>query len=218
MKKIIVIGAGGFAREVKFLIHDINRKEKEYEFLGYLVSDLSQLSELDSKDEVLGDFSWFDEHNEIINVAIGIGNPKTRINIGDELSGRYSNLIFPPLIHPNVIYDKSSCLIEKGVIICSSTVMTINIHIQEFSMLNLCCTVGHEAIIGKGSVLNPTVNISGGVNLGSGVLVGTGVQILQYVTIGDNAVIGAGACLTKSIPDNVVAVGIPVKVIKKVNE
>ena len=218
MKKIVVIGASGFAREVKFLIEEINQNRKVYKFLGYLVSDLNQISANDSSDEVLGDFSWFDKYNEVINVAIGIGNPKNRIKIGDALSNKYSNIIFPSLVHPNVIYDQNSCTIDRGVIICSSTVLTVHVLVKEFSLLNLCCTVGHEAVIGKGSVLNPTVNISGGASIGEGVLIGTGAQILQYISIGDNSIIGAGACLTKSIPSNVIAVGVPAKVIKKTNE
>ena len=65
-------------------------------------------------------------------------------------------------------------------------------------MVNISCTIGHEAVIGRGCVLNPTANISGGVELGSGVLVGTGAQILQYLSIGDNAQVGAGAVVTKN--------------------
>jgi acetyltransferase-like isoleucine patch superfamily enzyme len=66
-------------------------------------------------------------------------------------------------------------------------------------------------VIGRGCVLNPTVNISGGVELGSAVLVGTGAQILQYVKIGDGAVIGAGAVVNKDVNAETTVVGIPAK-------
>lgn len=218
MDKIVIIGAGGLAREVKNLIDNINIGKLTFEFLGYLVSDLDKLGEYDSKDEVIGDFSWFKEQTHVINVAIGIGNPKSRLNVVNKLLTNYSQLVFPSLIHPSVIYDKNSVTIEQGVIICASTVMTVNIMVQEFSFINLCCTVGHDAFIGRGSVLNPTVNISGGVSLGDGVLVGTGSQILQYVSVGSNSVIGAGACVTKQLPSNIVAVGVPAKAIKTIDE
>ncbi len=213
MKKIVILGAGGFARELKLLIDVINKEHKQYDFLGYLVSDTNKLIDRDSKDEVIGDFSWFHNQDEKIAVALGIGNPQSRLSIANTLSNSFDNIEFPSIVHPNVIYDASTCLIEKGVIVCASTILTVNVKLEKFSMLNLACTIGHEAIIGPGSVLNPTVNISGGVKIGRSVLVGTGAQVLQYLSIGDNSTVGAGACVTKDLPNNVVAVGIPAKII-----
>jgi len=217
MKQIVIIGAGGFAREVKFLLEEINKTSPTYEFLGYLVSDINTLGNYDSKNEVLGEISWL-SNRENICAAIGIGAPQHRLNIGRDISNKYPNIVFPPLIHPNVIYDSDSCVFEKGTIICASTVLTVNVKVMAFSLVNLCCTIGHEAIIGSGCVLNPTVNISGGVHLDASVLIGTGSQILQYIKVGKNSIVGAGACVTKNIPDNVVAFGVPAKVIKKINE
>ena len=86
MKKIIIIGAGGFAREVKWLIEEINKVSLQYKFLGFLISDLQNLKDTDSKELVLGDFSWLDRFNENIYVAIGIGNPLNRLKVGEQLS------------------------------------------------------------------------------------------------------------------------------------
>jgi acetyltransferase-like isoleucine patch superfamily enzyme len=78
-------------------------------------------------------------------------------------------------------------------------------------MINLTCTVGHETKIGEGTVVNPLTAISGGVTLGNRVLLGTHAAILQYVKIGDDAVVGAGALVTKDVPDGVTVVGVPAK-------
>jgi len=215
MKPIVVIGAGGHARETKFLIEDINKVKPEYEFLGYLVSDLNNLTDRDSKNEVIGDLSWFEKQKETVYAAIGIGTPKYRLQVAKEIREKYPNVVFPILIHPNLIYDSKSCAFEVGVVIYASNVFTVNIRIKEFACLNRCCTVGHEAVIGAGCVLNPTVNISGGVTIGNGVLIGTGAQILQYVKIGDGAVVGSGACVTKDVEPGVTVVGIPAKPLVK---
>lgn len=55
------------------------------------------------------------------------------------------------------------------------------------------------------------------VNIGSNVWIGENVSILQGVTIGNGAIIGANSVVTKDIPDNCIAVGVPAKVIKKYN-
>jgi len=211
MKPLVIIGAGGHARETKFLIDDINRVTSEYNFLGYLVSDLTKLTEMDSKDEIIGDLSWIEDKDYTIYVVLGIGTPKYRLKVADEIRKKYNNVVFPTLIHPNCIYDSKSCIFEEGITIYASNVFTVNIKIKEFACLNRCCTVGHEAIVGKGSVLNPSVVISGGVKIGNGVLIGTGAKILQYINIGNDAIVGSGACVTKDVESGITVVGIPAK-------
>ena len=58
LRRIAIVGAGGMAREVASAIHWINRAERRFEFLGYVVSDISKLGERDSRETVIGDFDW----------------------------------------------------------------------------------------------------------------------------------------------------------------
>lgn len=62
------------------------------------------------------------------------------------------------------------------------------------------------------------VNSSGKVSIGSNIYIGTNVTILKGVSIGDNCIIGAGSIVTKSIPANSVATGVPCKVICSIEE
>lgn len=56
------------------------------------------------------------------------------------------------------------------------------------------------------------------VTVGSNVWIGAGSSVLAGVTVGDNTVIGAGSVVTKSIPANVVAVGVPCRVLREITE
>ena len=64
----------------------------------------------------------------------------------------------------------------------------------------------------------PDLEITKPINVGNDVYIGNNVIILPGVTIGNNVVIGAGAVVTKDIPDNSVAVGVPARVIKTADE
>ena len=164
-REIAILGAGGFAREVEWLVRETFVGNEKRDFLGYLVSDKSKLGESDSREQVLGDLSWL-ENNHIDELYVGMGNPTARLKLGREVSKRFPHIKFPWVKHPSVICDDRSIKISRGAIVCAGSVFTVNITIGEFAMINLCCTIGHEGKIGAGCVLNPDVNISGGVVLG----------------------------------------------------
>lgn len=211
-KRIVIVGAGGFAREVAWLLAEQNRLEERWDFRGYVVSDLSRLTERDSRDQVLGDFSWLEQHRgDIDALAFGIGTPKPKAALAPQLDALCPNVEWPVLVHPSVHYDRASCRFARGVVLCAGVVGTVNLVLEEFAMVNLCCTLGHEARLGRYACLNPTVNVSGGVDIGDEVLVGTGAQILQYVKLGKGSTVGAGACVVKEVPDGVTVVGVPAK-------
>lgn len=215
-KRIVVIGAGGFAREVKWLIREISAHDAgAYEFAGYVVSDLARLGELDSKDEVRGDLAWLRENRSRVDaLAIGIGTPAARLAVSRELAD-FPPDYWPALVHPTARYDRDTCTVGHGVILAAGVIATVNVRFEPFCMVNLACTIGHESIVGPGAVLNPTVNISGGVDIGAGALVGTGAQVLQYLSVGPGAVVGGGSVVTKDVPPGITVVGAPAKPLAK---
>ena len=123
---------------------------------------------------------------------------------------------FPTLIHPSVwIGNKEFVEIGKGCIICAGNLITTNIKIMDFVILNLGCTVGHDSVIKKFAAFMPSCNISGEVIIEEGVYCGTGVKIINQTSIGEYATIGAGAVVTKPIPARCTAVGVPTRVVKQ---
>ena len=82
--------------------------------------------------------------------------------------------------------------------------------------INLGCTIGHDVIMGDYTTLAPGVHVSGCVHFGRRVYVGTGAVIINGtqnnpIVIGDDVVIGAGACVTKSVSAGLTVVGVPAR-------
>lgn len=209
MKDIVIIGAGGFGREVAWLIEDINRIEQTWNIIGFIDDNEAIQGKEINGYNVVGNIEWLSKQE--LNVVCAIGESMVKKKVIENLKD--SNNLYPVLIHPSVI-KSNSVEVGEGAIICAGNILTVNINIGRHVIINLDCTIGHDAVIGDYSTILPSVNISGQVKISDSVSVGTGSAIIQGVTIGKNTTIGAGAVVTKTLPANCTAVGIPAKPIK----
>jgi len=216
LRRIAIVGAGGMAREVTSAIQWINRSERVFEFVGYVVSDLSKLSERDSREAVMGDFDWMEKHRHAVDaLAIGVGTPSVRLKLSQQLSEAFPEIEWPAIVHPTAILDYDSAKLGEGSFVGARCVATVNLVLQPFALCNFGTTIGHETRIGRASVVNPGANISGGVVIEDEVLIGTGAQVLQYLRVGSGATVGAGAVVIRDIPKGTTVVGIPARELAK---
>jgi len=213
MKKILIIGSGGFAKEVAFLIEDINKSKQEWDFLGY-IDQSAEIGSQNGKYKVYEHDDWLMKIDFEIHVVFGIGNPQTVKKVHEKLSMN-TNIKFPNLVHPNVIGDWERIKTGQGNIICAGNIFTTDIEFGSFNIFNLDCTIGHDTMIGNFNVFNPSVNLSGGLNIADECLIGTGAQILQYKKIVSQAIVGAGAVVTKDLLEPGIYVGSPAKKLEK---
>lgn len=212
LRDIAIFGVGGFGREVLTLIQDINKIEHKWNIIGFFDDGYPIGYDVHGL-KVLGGVTELNNWDKPMAVAIAIGTPAIKKKILDKIDNPL--IEFPTLVHPTVLIgDGEYVKIGQGCIICANTIITCDIKIGDFVILNLACTVGHDTAIGKYSAFMPTCNISGEVMIGESVYCGTGVKIINQTGIGKNAIIGAGAVVTKPIPANCTAVGVPAKVLK----
>lgn len=212
MKNIVILGAGGFGREVKTIIDSINRYEPDtYNFIGFYDDGIPK-GQIINGYPVLGDLNDLNSINEKLNVVISVADPLIKNRILNKLDNEL--ILFPNIIHPRSSISTDDVEIGKGCIICEGVIITCNIKIKDFVILNLMCTVGHDTIIEDNCSFMPSVNISGEVLINKNVYVGTGAKIINLLEIGTGTIVGAGAIVSKNLPSYCTAVGIPAKPIK----
>ena len=208
MQDIVIFGSGGLAREVAFLIEQINAAAPQWNLLGFVEPELDRVG------LQVGKYRVYCSEEELADkklaAAIGIGTPAVIHKIASRFADS-PNISFPNLIHPSVIRDEPRVTLGRGNILCAGSIFTTDIEIGSFNFFNLNCTYGHDVRIADGCVFNPGINMSGGVEMGSRCLIGTGATILQYLKIGDEVTVGAGSVVTKDVPAGTTVVGVPAK-------
>jgi sugar O-acyltransferase (sialic acid O-acetyltransferase NeuD family) len=192
MKVKALIGAGGFALEVKTYlgIKDI----KMFVDDNYWKKNNSNIYPL----------SQFDESK--YKVVIAIGDPKERKKMVEKLP---KNTEYFTFIHPTVIFDLNTVEVGNGVIICPYCVLTTNIKIGNHCHFNLLSTVGHDSIISDFVTTAPGTKISGNCNIGESVYFGTNSSVKEKITICNEVTVGMGAAIIKNINEPGTYIGVP---------
>ena len=213
MKDIILLGSGGFAREVVWLLEENNKVKPEWNILGYL-SEEPVGKEVGSY-PVIGKDAWLLNRGRETYAVCCVGDGSQRKRIVEQFKGN-SNVIFPNIISRDVVIAESVKL-GVGNIIAKSSILTVDIKLGNFNIINLDSTIGHDCQIGNFVTINPGAHISGNVTLCDGVTIGTGATCIQGITVNENTTVGAGAAVVRDLEPNVVAVGIPAKALKGKN-
>jgi sugar O-acyltransferase (sialic acid O-acetyltransferase NeuD family) len=216
-KQIAIYGGGGFAREVAWLIQSCNSNKEVYEVVCFIDDKIEAHGRLLNGISVMGLETAATRFPEACMVA-AVGNPQTRQLLTEKAMA--AGFRFETIIHP--LIARSPWLeMGPGTVICAGSVLTTNIVLGAHVQINLACTVGHDVIMGDYTTLAPGVHISGCVHLGKRVYVGTGAVVIngtpdEPLLIGDDTVIGAAACVTKSLAAGLTVVGIPAKPMQRV--
>ena len=212
MKDLIIFGASGFGREVSWLAERINRVSPTWNLLGFMDDNEAIHGTEINGYRVLGGTDAVGNYPDAYFVC-AVGASKVREKIIGNMKAINPDIRFATVIDPSV--EMSDLVtIGEGTIICAHTIITVNISIGDHVIINLDCTIGHDAILHDYVTLYPSVNVSGMTNIGRCSELGTGMQIIQGKTVGDYSIVGAGAVVVKDIPANCTAVGSPAKPIK----
>jgi sugar O-acyltransferase (sialic acid O-acetyltransferase NeuD family) len=198
--QIAVYGAGGFGREVAWLAQSVLIDREGIEVVCFIDDDEAVCGTILNDLKVLP-LSQAKEKYPVACVVSGIGVPKMRELTMEK--ARAAGFGFAKLVHPQTEMSKW-VEIGEGAVICAGNILTTNIILGKHVQINLDCTIGHDVIMGDYATLAPGVHVSGCVHIGKRAYIGTGAVIINGtqsnpLVIGDNVIVGAGACVTKSI-------------------
>jgi sugar O-acyltransferase (sialic acid O-acetyltransferase NeuD family) len=200
---LIIVGAGGFGREVAFAAESgVNPLAVS----GFLDDRVPGPTTVDGW-PILG---TLDQGRAEMNWVIAVGAPRTRRLLAARLqkfSPRFTTIDVEGRRHPTVD-------IAPGAMVVAGVRMTVMTSIGMHFIGNLNCSIGHDVRIGNFVTLAPLVAVSGNVKIDSGVEIGTGACIREGIRIGEGAMVGMGAVVVKDVEPNTVVVGNPARPVK----
>lgn len=210
-ERTIIVGAGGFGRELINWSRDCHDAGRLPPLAGMLDDNPAALKGFDYGVDILGTASDFvPEQGDMFILAIGTPAAKERI----VAMLRERGAQFATLIHPAAVVARSA-RIGEGCVLCPMSLVSADAQIGRFVSINALSSVGHDVRLGDYATLSAHVDLTGSVSVGHSVLIGSGAKILPRVMIGDNATIGAGSIVYRTVPAGHSVFAQPAKMLRR---
>lgn len=208
--RTIIVGAGGFGRELVNWSEDCHRAGALPAIAGLIDDNAHALGDFDCTVGLIGSISDFAPLPDD-NLLLAIGDPAVKRRVVEMLEARGGR--FASMIHPSAVVA-GSARIAEGTILCPLSLVSANAAIGRCCTINALSSVGHDVRLGDYSTLSAHVDLTGGVVVGAMAMFGSGARVLPRVKIGEAATVGAGSTVYRSVAAGRSVFAAPAKVLK----
>ena len=207
-RKLYIIGAGDFGREMESLLEMIPTHQRDWDIAGYLDDNPKALDGVRSDYRVLGatrDFPLTPRELVVVTITDSTVREKIYLALKDRVS-------FLTYVHPSVIIFKFA-QIGEGSILVSNCLISNSVTIGKFVIMNQGTQIGHDSTIGDFCSLMSSVDLGGKCQLAEKVFIGTGATLIPGVRVGEQAKIGSGSVVIRNVKQKTTVFGNPAKVV-----
>ena len=213
MTPIVIVGAGGQARVVAAAL----RQTGEWKLVGVLDDKPGSIGEPILDSAVVG---TYDDLVRLVEQGIrhafpALGDNNARMRLFRTILA--SGFDIPVLIHPHALVDRTAT-VGRGTFVCAGAIIGVEARVGENCLINTGAIIEHETIVADGAHVAPGCRIGGRARVGERVFVGLGSTIKDKISIGSGSTIGAGSVVVRDIPADVVAYGVPARVVRSINQ
>lgn len=215
MLPLLLVGAGGFGREVVEAVRAINEQTPAWELLGFLDDGFDAEGRTVDGTPVLGTPRAIDRFPRA-QVVVCTGNPGnyfSRKRLVRRLglpSSRYATLIHPSAIIP------ASAEVGRGSVLLATVVATAKVRLGAHVAIMPGVVVTHDDVIGDYVTMGAGARLAGGVTIGEGAYIGAGAMVRENLSVGPWALLGMGAVVLANVPGAEVWAGVPARALRTI--
>lgn len=210
MKELIIVGAGGFGRELYNYAQGSIGYGKDFIIKGFLDFNQHALDRFCNYPPILGNDVDYEIQNDDVFV-LAIGNVRVKQKSIVSLTNR--GAIFYTLIHKTAIIN-SNVEMGDGCVIMPHAVIGSDAKIGSHTLIQANAVVAHDVKIGECCRLDCFTTCVGGVIIGNFVTLHTSSVINHKVKIGDFATVGACSFVIRNVQENATVFGVPAVTLK----
>lgn len=212
--KLAIWGAKGPA----LVVADIIRLCGEYEIIGFLDNLSPERKDTEfGGAKILGGQEVLDDLlvAHVRHIIFAFQNNPARLRLGELVKAKGFQLA--TAIHPTASVA-GDVTVGAGTVIRAQSAVGPETHVGGSCIIGYGAMISHSCTVGDGVHISSGVNVAGGTGIGRGSWIGMGATVIDPNHVGSNSLVGAGALVTHSIPDNVVAYGVPARIVRRRDE
>lgn len=199
MRDLLIVGAGGFARETAEAVRAVNAARPTWRLLGLLDDDPLRHGTIVSGAPVLGPVDAVHDRPDAA-VVLAVGRPSdygSRRRLAERLAlpdDRYATIV-----HPTATLG-ASCRVGAGSVLLAHVDLTADAHVGRHVAVMPQVVLPHDVRVDDWATLASGVRLGGACHVEDGAYVGAGVLVREGLTIGARALVGMGSLVTRDVP------------------
>lgn len=207
MKHLIIIGAGGFGREIYCSATESLGFGSEFDIKGFLDPNIHVLDGFEGYPPILGVEDTYKIVEDDVFVC-AFGNIQLKKKCCEKILSKGG--VFYTIIH-NTAYISKNVKIGDGCIVLAGARIHCDSKVGNYVIIQPYATIGHDTIIGDWSLINTGVVCGGASKIGEGVVIHINSAVMPSAIIGDCAIVGAGSVTLRRVKAGQTVFGVPAK-------
>jgi UDP-N-acetylbacillosamine N-acetyltransferase len=206
---IAIWGASGHAR----VVADAVRKGETFSVFGFIDDTPARRGEAFAGATVLGGREVLATLTRygVSTIHVAIGHCRARMDLSKVAMDR--GLRLGSVIHPSAILALDAT-IGDGTFVAAGAIVGPASRVGQCVILNSGCSVDHDCVVEDGAHIGPGVHMGGAAHVGQLAWIGIGATLRDRASVGHGAIVGAGAVVLRDVPPELVAYGVPARVVR----